>query len=366
MLWIRNISGSMMHLDGSRWISCVLLLALWGCRTSGNTDGANLNGKKEVVCFVYHRFGDDRFPSTNVSLDHFRAHLQLLKDQGIPVMNFTDAIEFLETDQTEYRRVAVITIDDGYRSFYQNGLPLLEAYDLTATLFINTESVGGADYMDWEQLKDAGARGIEIGNHSQSHAYFLNQPEGVRYVNFQKELTRGQKLIEENLGEAPKVFAYPFGEFDLKMKEIVREAGFIAAAAQNSGVMYSGTDLFQCPRFPMSEFYSDPAKFASKLNMHPLRVLRVSPEHSILSPADTVPELVLEFEADSLQTDQLQCFVQGGECEVSRERNNDRIRLRARSGIADRRRTLYTVTVPDTRGEWYWYSHLWINPEVNP
>ncbi len=44
---------------------------------------------------------------------------------------------------TTGKKVAVITIDDGYTSFYRNGLPLLKKYQMPASLFINTKTVGG-------------------------------------------------------------------------------------------------------------------------------------------------------------------------------------------------------------------------------
>jgi peptidoglycan/xylan/chitin deacetylase (PgdA/CDA1 family) len=50
-------------------------------------------------------------------------------------------------------------------------------YDIPATLFINTKTVGGGDYMTWGELKDVVKHDIEIGNHTHSHAYFLNLPE---------------------------------------------------------------------------------------------------------------------------------------------------------------------------------------------
>jgi hypothetical protein len=27
-----------------------------------------------------------------------------------------------------------------------------------------------------------------------------------------------------------------------------------------------------------------------------------------------------------------------------------------------KRRTLYTITAPDDKGQWHWFSHVWIDP----
>ena len=320
---------------------------------------------KEIICFVYHRVGDARYPTTNTSIKDFESHLSYLTKNKFRVLNFSDAIDYLHSDKPA-EKIAVITVDDGYKSFYKNGLPLLKKYKLPSTLFINTASVGGGDMMDWKQIEDAIGNGVEIGNHTHSHAFFLNLDESQRYKSFREEIELSQSIIKKNLDITPVVFTFPYGEFDLEMKKIVKEAGFKVAAAQNSGVVFSGTDMLMCPRFPMSEAYSSPEKFAEKAAMKALRIVKVSPENFLLGE-NKRPLLTLTFENDELRTDQLQCFVQGGECTLNVVEKNDKqvtVTVQASKAISGRRRTLYTVTVPDKKGRWHWYSHLWINPGV--
>lgn len=321
---------------------------------------------KEVVSFVYHRFGDSRYPSTNVSLSDFESHLSYLKNNNYQVLSFSDAVDYLQSNSGS-QKTAVITIDDGYESFYKNGLPLLQKYGFPSTLFINTETIGGADYMDWKAIKDVQKQGVEIGNHTHSHAYFLNMPSEKRYKEFENEIATSQQLIEQNTGKLPSTFAYPYGELDEKMREIVADAGFKAAAAQNSGVIYSGTDLMQCPRFPMSEPYAAIAKFTSKAKMSALHVIEKNPPSFILPDGASQPTLTLKVPIKDLSVQQLQCFIQGAECNLETKELADgivEIKISAKSAIDQRRRTLYTLTVPDKDGNWYWFSHLWINPAV--
>jgi len=321
---------------------------------------------KEVVCFIYHRFGDSRYPTTNVSLKDFEAHLAYLVNNNFQVLSFSAAMAYLQSDEPE-KKTAVITIDDGYKSFFKNGLPLVKKYGLPATLFINTKTVGGGDYMNWAELEEATKSNIEIGNHTHSHDYFLNESVPSRYKTFKQEIELSQSIISEHLRLLPQVFSYPYGEFDVEMKNIVKRAGFKAAAAQNSGVIYNGTDLYQCPRFPMSEAYSAPEKFVEKASMHALKTLSISPNSFIL-PQDKRPLLTLVIDNTDLRMQQLQCFVQGGECKFQILENSDRkstITLQATKAISGRRRTLYTVTVPDKKGTWHWYSHLWIDSRMD-
>lgn len=352
-------------------IGILVCIGLLSCSQKSSGDANEIKvaeddgPQKEVVCFVYHRFGDNRFPSTNVSVKDFEAHLKWLVENDFQVLSLSEAIEYLDS-RAETIKTAVITIDDGYKSFFKNGLPLLAKYDLPATLFINTETVGGQDYMGWAELKEASEKNIEIGNHTHSHAYFLNEPEENRQLLFEAEIKKSQQLIKSNLHLTPAVFAYPYGEFDDNMQTILKAFGFKGAVAQNSGVISNDkTVRYQMPRFPMSEAYAN--TFEEKVKMHALKVIKESPHSSLLSKNQTQPILTLTINPQGLLIDQITCFVQGGNCKMEITDQSDTqliLTLQAGSSIMDRRRTLYTLTVPDSVGNWYWYSHLWVNSSV--
>ena len=322
--------------------------------------------QKTIVCFVYHRFGDKRYPTTNVPLSDFESHLHYLKENNFQVLTLSQAMDYLKSNEP-VMNTAVLTIDDGYKTFYANGLPLLIKYKMPATLFINTKTVGASDFMSWEQLQKVKDAGVEIGNHTHSHNFFLNESINTRYESFEKEIAQSQALIKGNLNVTPKVFTYPYGEFDEKMKEIVKDAGFICAAAQNSGVLYEGTNKFQIPRFPMSESYSSLKQFVEKSKMLPLQVISESPDNILLAKGDSRPMLTLKLSVDDLQVNNLKCFIQGSECKWEITDRNEKeitIRLRPTSSILKRRRTLYTITAPGKTQYWYWYSRLWVNADI--
>jgi hypothetical protein len=150
------------------------------------------------------------------------------------------------------------------------------------------------------------------------------------------------------------------------MKDIVKQAGFIGAAAQNSGVISQHSDFFQCPRFPMSEAYSSIKQFKDKASMHSLQLLKTVPDDFTLKEQNP-PLLTLTLAGSGLNLEQLQCFVQGGECDVQVQAKTEKsvtLTLRAKKPLTNRRRTLYTLTIPDKQGRWHWFSHLWINARV--
>jgi len=339
-----------------RWID---ILAICGMVMSVHATAQ----QREVVSFVYHRFGDGRYPSTNIETKTFETHLRWLKANNYTVMTLSDAIRYLDSNEP-IQKVAVLTIDDGYKSFYTKGLPLLKKYGMTGTLFINSKSVGAPDYMDWEQLKEVQEAGIEIGNHTHSHAFFMNLPDETRYQSLAAEIEQCQQSIKQNLSREPSVFSYPYGEFDEQMKRVVKEAGFVAAMAQNSGVITKQLDRYLLPRFPMSESYALLEKFIEKAKMHGLIIQHQSTQDHRMPPSRK-PELEITFDAQELNTNQLQCFVQGSTCQMRTETSNGQLTLKitAKRPLASRR-ALYTITVPGKKGGWYWYSFLWINPAM--
>ena len=318
------------------------------------------HNKKEVVVLVYHRFGNRKYPSTNISLPDFEQHLNYLKNNGFVVMNFGDAVDYITNPKALYLdKVACITVDDGYKTFISNGLPLLKKFNFDATLFINSESVGGGSFMNWAELKEVHDAGIEIGNHSHSHAYFVNKPAANRLGFFKEDVEKCQEAIKKNLDFYPDVFAYPYGEFDLEMKAALKELGFKAAAAQNSGVMYNH-EVYAIPRFPMAGPYTKLAGFREKANMKALRIKNQQPG-SFIVVGNNPPTLNVDFDSTGADLIRHSCFTEN-ECTTSIDGN--RIQIQAKKKLKSRR-SLYKITAPAKDGKgWYWYSHLWIQPSI--
>ena len=326
-------------------------------------------GEREFVCFVYHRFGDDRYPSTNISLEALRGQLEFLRRERYTVLTLGDAVGRLQAG-TLPQRTAVLTVDDGYASLATAGLPILDEFQVPITLFVNSRSVGGKGMLSWKELADLAARGMEIGNHTASHDYFLNLPTQKRLERFKADIREAQEKIAANLGVEPRVFSYPFGEYDLQMKEAVEELGFQCAVAQNSGVVHQGSDLYALPRFPMGGPYATVAGFSSKARMKALRVLEREPRTPLLEGSGQA-SLQLLVDSRGIRHSGMQCFVAGRracDLEVTQETEGAahtfRVTVKSREELTARR-TLCTVTAPSVDGSaWHWFSHVWVRPEI--
>ncbi len=333
--------------------SLVLLLLLVGFNCFAQQQ-ANFSA------FVYHRFGDDRYPSTNISVEKFEEQLKFLKDNDFKVISLSQAFEAL-TNKKLNGKVAVITIDDAYKSFYTNGWPLLKKYGFSATIYVNTETIGAGDFMDWKQIKKIKEAGIEIGNHSHAHPYFLNDYNKQDFID---DLNLSQKEFEEHLKELPTSYAYPYGEWNSSMNDVLKANGYSSAVAQNSGVVYTGSPPFSLPRFPMSNDYADMETFMEKLSVNALEVTDVKTYQQGSMGTLTTPTIVISFYEKDLDLKYLQVFIQGSEVHKSITVGKDglvTLTISPKSAL-QKRRTLFTITIPDRQGQWAWYSYSWVIP----
>lgn len=323
--------------------------------------------KDHIVCFVYHRFDDGRYPSTNIPADVFRGQLAYLKQNNFTVWTMGRAVHAINMQEDIPPRTVVLTIDDGYQSFYENGLPLLEEFGYTATVYLNTVHVGHNAYMDWDEVRDAQRRGMEIGNHSHAHGHFLNitDPE-EREEQFFADLNTAQAIFFDSLGFSPDLYSYPYGEYGPVLKDALKHAGFTSAAAQYSGVLYDSSNLFEIPRFPMGGPFATLKGFIQKSQMNPIEVVTIEPENIIMQ--ENPPMMIITLKNDCIDAEYLQCFVNGERnCITEMQEGPDYVKMKiiSRDHLPGRR-SLYTITAPskDRKG-WCWYSHVWVNTTIS-
>lgn len=328
---------------------------------------AELVFANEANVFVYHRFNDSRYPSTNITTEAFKDHLETLKVEQFTVLTLGEVVDRMRAGESLPERCAVISVDDGYLSFLTDGWPLLKQYGYPATLFVSTDTVGGSDFMGWQDLLMIQKEGVEIGNHSASHAYLLDpipsESKSEWRTRVAEDLGRSQGLFQKHLGTSPRLFAYPYGEFSAELTGLIREAGFLAAFGQQSGVISEGQDMHALPRFPVGGAYSAVSEFRSRLFMKNLPVQFEVHQDTVINDQNP-PTLKFYLNSEVVDERTLQCFVQGGAgCLLERGTGEDMAySVKALQPLVGRR-SKYTVTASDTSGRvWYWYSQLWVLP----
>ncbi|MGB1007281.1 MAG: polysaccharide deacetylase family protein, partial [Thalassobaculaceae bacterium] len=212
-----------------------------------------------AVVFMYHRFGENDVPSTNIRLEQFDAHLRELQSGGYNVLPLPEIIDRLKKGVPLPDRAIALTIDDAYRSVYEKAWPRLRAAKLPFTIFVATDPVDRRHrgYMTWDQLRELKAAGVTIGNQTKSHPHLVSL--GLDQVRH--ELRASNARLAKELGAPADLLAYPFGEYSQAVQKMAAAAGFGAAFGQHSGVMHAGAAMFGLPRFTLNETYGGIDRF---------------------------------------------------------------------------------------------------------
>jgi peptidoglycan/xylan/chitin deacetylase (PgdA/CDA1 family) len=315
---------------------------------------------QHINAFVYHRFGDDQHPTTNIDIDLFETQLKFLAANNYKTLTMSEALQVLDEENDTNEKFVLITIDDAFKSFYTNALPLLSKYEMSATLFVNTETIGAPSYMTWKEIEETAAAGIEIGNHSHAHYFFLNEDIDL----FEVDLKTSQKLFKQKMGKAPEVYAYPYGEWNQDMADLLKANGIKGAAAQNSGIIHRTANRYALPRFPMNNVYGTLNRFKEKLTVKAFEEME-SAFNTAGNASIPYAHLTIWLPKSIFSQSNIQGFVSGQSAERQVTSAGDQwvIHLWSRNEL-EQRRTLFTITAMDNEGQWHWYSYQFVQPEI--
>ena len=124
---------------------------------------------------MYHRFGDSRYPSTNIKKEQFTNHLNELLKPKYNVIHIKKALLAINGINPINDRSIVITIDDAYSSVYKYAWPLLKKHNLPFTLFVSTDVIDNKTpgYMTWEEIRTLRDHGVTIGSQTKSHHHMF-------------------------------------------------------------------------------------------------------------------------------------------------------------------------------------------------
>ncbi len=260
-----------------------------------------------VLSIMYHRFNEFKYPSTNISMDVFKKHVELIQDAKLTFYhpkNFEN-----EFDIPKKEKKILLTVDDAFQSFYDNAWPYLKKNKIPFVLFVSTEPVGNKGYMNWEQIKEIERSkfGV-IGHHSHSHDYLIDKSEEI----FLDDIKSSNRIFKEKLGYVPTLFSYPFGEYSGFMRDYISR-NFKIAFGQHSGIIDVNKNKFELPRFPINEKYGEIKRFKSIINYFPLEYKNLEPQEKKLSKENNPPRFKVEFFENQKNIENINCYSNEGD-----------------------------------------------------
>ena len=256
---------------------------------------------------MYHRFEENKYPSTNIRVNDFKEHLKIIEKDNIKFINPKNFENELINNKTQ--RKILLTIDDGFLSFYKNAWPILKEKKIPFILFVSTREVGAFNYMSWDQIKEISSEDfVEIGNHSHTHEYLADESNNL----IKEDIAQSISIFKEKLGKNSKFFSYPFGEYSNNFKKIIKDFGFKYAFGQHSGVMDESKDFYELPRYPINEKYGEIKRFKSITRTLPFKYKKIYPDEKFLSQAKNPPKVKIEFYENIKNLKSVGCYSNEG------------------------------------------------------
>lgn len=202
----------------------------------------------QLAVLAYHSVDDP---------PQFQAHMEELARHHHPVTPSQVAEGRLP------QKAVLVTFDDGDRTVFEQGLPVLRRLGIPAAAYVVSGLVDTSEALWWrraraggesvaelkrvpdserrrrlellpelqqaqltsEELREMAAGGITVGNHTHTHPCLDYCDAEVLNV----EIARAHERLTEILGQAPTTFAYPNGNRDPRAEQSLAELGYRTA-----------------------------------------------------------------------------------------------------------------------------------------
>lgn len=202
----------------------------------------------DAKVFVYHRFNDSEHQSTNTSLQELKTQFEYFKKHNYEVVALGKILNKLKNGEEIPSNWVALTIDDAYKSFYENGLNLFKEYAYPFTLFVYVEATNSKynDFMTWDELREAKKYGdVELHSYSHKSLVKLSNQEII------EDTKKAIEIFEKNMGYKAKIYSYPFGEYDDRVQSEIKKFDFISILNQNNGSINSKSNIFDINRIAL-------------------------------------------------------------------------------------------------------------------
>ena len=240
---------------------------------------------RDVPVLMWHNLAEESSGDMTISVDTFRAQIEALHEAGFKTVSLQQLYDYVHFGTELPEKPIVLTFDDGYFSNYEYAFPILQEYDMQATIFAIGVSVGKDTYKDTDHAMtphfgaDEAREMVDSGLISvQSHTFDMHQWPPVEDGNAQvretllpfdgeadadyeaaveADFAESRELLESITGQPVNALAFPEGAYVTLTQDALRSAGaeltFTTVRAVNTVVKGLPQSLCAMPRFGMTE-----------------------------------------------------------------------------------------------------------------
>lgn len=224
-------------------------------RLEGTRPKARLLTMFRVPIITYHSI-DDSGSVISTSPAVFQRQIATLGNAGYHAFTLRELVSRIEQDVPIPARSVVLTFDDGFKNFYTEAFPVLDAYRFAATVFLVTDHCGSyndwpgnpADFprtelLTWKEIRELSTEGVEFGSHTRTHPDLVSFSISAT----EDEIAGSKAALDDALGIETASFAYPFGRKNELTKRIAA-TNFKSAVSTVLGKVTSHSDLYALER----------------------------------------------------------------------------------------------------------------------
>ncbi len=210
-----------------------------------------------VAVLGYHDFNESESETAmRMHTSKFRKQLETVRQLGITVVSMADFLAWKHGDKQIPPHCIVITIDDGWRSVYTEGFPLLKEFGYPFTLFLYKQYVdGGGKAVTSDMVREMLKSGASLGSHSVTHPYpaifRAHKKKGpADYEKFLRlEMGESKEFLASRFGAKITTYAYPGGYVTDEMMPLADEFGYTDLFTVIPGKITRRTDDYKMPRY---------------------------------------------------------------------------------------------------------------------
>ena len=233
----------------------------------------------KATILMYHNIAQPppgvKLRSLYVTPDMFRFQMWYLKQAGYQVVSLDEIADFVQPGsptQGSEKKIA-LTFDDGFADFYHHAFPILQEYGYTATVYLVSGQIGNFNtwdahklnaeksLMNWQMIKVLSKGGITFGSHTQSHPFLTE----LSTSQAMEEIAGSKAALEDQLDCSVNHFCYPSGNYNDRITELVKSAGYKTATVTEQGYIHRGDDPFMLKRL-FIKYRTYPPSFMYKLH----------------------------------------------------------------------------------------------------
>jgi len=204
------------------------------------------NAKNTVAVLNYHQINDVDKNALTVTVKDFDDQMRYLSENNYNVITPKEMLDAFKNNAKIPDKTVIITFDDGYKDNYENAYPILKKYNLKGTIFVITDYVSlYPNYITWDEAKEMQKSGvINLESHTMDHFNLLK----ISKNDARLQLANSKYWLEAHLKKPVTFLAYPEGDYNEDLKNMLKELKYEGAFTVNYGLVSSDSDAYEMPR----------------------------------------------------------------------------------------------------------------------